>query len=104
MNLSILESIQAAEDKLEKMKVEATEQVRILLENTKVESEIKVKTLLEEAIQKEKEIDQKTLKKITELELEINLNYQNLEQKMFLLANSRMDNAIDFIMKKVFEI
>lgn len=102
--MPILDSIQAAEKKAEQMKSEATEKVRVLLENTKLQTEVKVKRMFEEAHKEEVRNEEETQNQIKSLEKKINSLYEKQDQDTVLLAESRMNMAIDFIIKKVLEI
>jgi len=102
--MPILDSIQAAEKKAEHLRSEAADKVKKLLEDTKIQSEETAKQMIHDAYQEEKRVDQETLNQIALKEKEIKSVYEKQDQDLVLQANKNMDLAIDFIIKKVFEI
>ncbi len=102
--MSILDSIRDAERKAELMRTEANERVRVLLDDTRIKSEEKAMLLYEETKKQEKRIDQDTIKNLEMKENEIFLAYEKLDQKTEAFARSRINEAIDYIIKKVFDL
>lgn len=102
--MSILDSIRDAERKAELMRTEANERVRVLLDDTRIKSEEKAMLLYEETKKQEKRIDQDTIKNLKMKENEIFLAYEKLDQKTEAFARSRINEAIDYIIKKVFDL
>lgn len=102
--MPILDSIQVAEEKAEKLKAEASEKVKSLLDQTKIDSEAKVKALFEAASLDEKKQEEKTIKLIEQKEKEVAAEYENQDQKVLEHAKTRMEKAVGYIIKKVLEV
>jgi DNA-binding ferritin-like protein len=102
--MPILESIQAAEEKAEQLRSEATKKVETLLEQTKKTSEEKAKLLLDKANAQVSQMETDTSKLITLKEKEINSAHEKKDQETADKAHRKMDSAVDFILKKVFEV
>lgn len=102
--MPILDSIQAAETKAEKMRSDAHQAASELLEETKFQAEAEAKRILEDAHQKVNQETKATENKIVEITAEIkkqnDLDNLELEEK----ARKRSEEAINFIIKQVFEI
>lgn len=102
--MSMLDSIQAAEQKAENYRNEASKFVKELLEKNRVEAEEKVKLLFQEAEAREKQIYENSLTAIAHKKDEINLYYEKQDLEAKEKANSRVDVAINYILKKVTSI
>ncbi|HEY8395479.1 MAG TPA: hypothetical protein VIK96_01740 [Bacilli bacterium] len=102
--MSIFESIQAAENKAEEIRTRAMQEVNALLEKTRIESEEKAKQLYAEASSEEKkveeEIDRMILKKTEEFEA----LSQKTEKELKALVEAKKEQALDFILGKVFAL
>jgi vacuolar-type H+-ATPase subunit H len=102
--MSIFDSIQAAENKAEKMRAEAVEKVNTLLEETRIASEEKAKELYSQAELEEEKINAETEKLIHEKEKEITALYQEQDQIISKKAETKSDEVVAFIIRKVFEV
>jgi DNA-binding ferritin-like protein len=102
--MPILESIQAAEEKAEQLRSEATIKVESLLEQTKKASEEKTRILLEKARTQVSQMEADTSKLIALKEKDINSAHEKKDQETASWASRKMENAVDFILKKVFEV
>lgn len=99
--MSILESIQQAEAKAEALKLEANAKVEALLLSTKSEVEIKVKTLFEELELKKETLDKQASDEIMAKEQELNNYYLQEDQKCYKMAQTNIEKAANYIVKKV---
>lgn len=99
--MSILDSIQAAEAKAEQAKIDAANKVEALMEQTKKNAEIKGNDLLKEAQVVEQKIAKETAIKLAANEKELIARYEKEDRDVASLADSRIDIAISYIMKKV---
>ncbi|HHX79623.1 MAG TPA: hypothetical protein GX692_00960 [Acholeplasmataceae bacterium] len=102
--MSIFESIQTAEKKAEEIRAQATEEVNELLDKTRLESEEKVKLLYAEASSKEAKINEEIKQKVLEKAKEIDALYQKADDELKSQADSRMNQAVEFILGKVFDL
>jgi vacuolar-type H+-ATPase subunit E/Vma4 len=102
--MSIFESIQAAEKKAEEIRAQATQEVNELIDKTQLESEEKVKLLYAEASSEEKRINAEIEQKVLEKAKEIDALYQKADDDLKALADSRMNQAVEFILGKVFNL
>lgn len=102
--MSIFESIQTAEKKAEEIRAQATEEVNDLLDKTRLESEEKVKLLYAEASSKEAKINEEIKQKVLEKAKEIDALYQKADDELKSQADSRMNQAVEFILGKVFDL
>ncbi|MDD4000363.1 MAG: hypothetical protein PHX62_05680 [Bacilli bacterium] len=102
--MSIFESIQVAEKKAEQIRLNANDEVNLLLEKTRIESEEKAKAMYAEASSEEQNIYNSIDNKIRDKANEITAMYEEKEEALEKQVESRMNHALDFIMEKVFEL
>jgi vacuolar-type H+-ATPase subunit H len=102
--MSIFESIQVAENKAEKIRLQATDEVNELLEKTRIDSEEKARLLYAEASSEEQRINEAINRKILEKANEIDALYQKADDEFEAQVNIRMKKAVDFIIGKVFDL
>lgn len=99
--MPILNSILEAEQKADKIRQEAEEQVRILLEKTKAQSEKAAQNMLSEFAKKEILDEQVTKQTVADLEKATIARNDALDQSIAKQAKERSDVAIEMIVKKV---
>ncbi|HBP26286.1 MAG TPA: hypothetical protein DD618_04970 [Acholeplasmatales bacterium] len=102
--MSILNLIQAAEEKADKKRLEANEQVKALLEETQLKSESEAKAMLAKAQQEAQALEEKTKGEIFEKGEELFRQAEARDQEMLQKAEKQTPKAIDFILKKVMRI
>ena len=101
MVMSILELIQTAEEKAEKMRQNANEQVKELLETTKINSEAEAKKMHLQAEKDLKALEIKFNEMINKEQINIDQKATTEDNLMVKDATKRFDAAIDFVLKKV---
>ncbi len=101
--MSILDSIQAAEAKAEKAKVDANAKVEALLAETKVKANNAGAEKLKEAHEEEKKLAKEASAQLAKEEKALKAKYEKEIKDVASLADSRIDVAISYIMKKVVE-
>ena len=99
--MSILRSIQTAEQNAEKLRSEAYQYVKEALEKGKVEASEQIQKLQDEVQAQEKTLHSQATKVIEKREKEILQTYAKQDQDAKSDAKDRKKLAIDFIMKKV---
>jgi V/A-type H+-transporting ATPase subunit G/H len=99
--MSILELIQEAEAKGEKLKLEATEKVTKMLEDAQREGETEGKKIVEEAEVEAKQIALDTENQIKMMQEKILKENEEKDQTLAEKVNSRFDEAVNFIVGKV---
>ncbi len=102
--MSIIKAIKKTEVKVELAKIEANNKVKDLLAETKTEAS----RLADEKHSNfllEKQVEEVVLeKKINDLEVSFNKQYLNLKKDNEKVAKNNQAKAINYILKKVFEI
>ncbi len=99
--MSILDSIQAAEANAEKAKVEASEEVKAMLVKAQKEADAKGAQRLKEAQVQGQSIAEETQAKLDSESTKLKAQYAKQNKDVASLADSRIDIAISYIMKKV---
>ena len=102
--MSILDLIQAAEEKADKKRLEANEQVKSLLEETQLRSESEAMAILGKAQEEAKALEEKTRGEIFEKGEELFRQAEAQDQEMLQKAEKQAPKTIDFILKKVMHI
>ena len=74
------------------------------MDKTRLESEEKVKLLYAEASSKEAKINEEIKQKVLEKAKEIDALYQKADDELKSQADSRMNQAVEFILGKVFDL
>jgi len=102
--MSIIKAIKKTEVKVELAKIEANNKVKDLLNEAKTEANL----LSEEKHDNfllEKKVEEAALEtKINDLEDKFNKQYENLKTNNEKVAKNNQTEAINYILKKVFEI
>jgi len=102
--MSILDLIQAAEEKAEKKRLEANEQVKSLLEETQSRSESEAVAILAKGQTEAKALEEKTRGDIIEKGEELFRLAEAKDQEMLQKAEKQTQKTIDFIFKKVMRL
>lgn len=102
--MSILDSIQEAENKAEKVKQQAMEDVSLLLEESKIETNKQVEALFAAAQDKRKQIDANTKIVIANKSKEISKTNRDNDLSLEELAKQNTNAVVDFILEKVVQI
>lgn len=101
--MPIMESILEAEAKAEKLRQKATDQVKIILDENKKKGDLAVQELYEKAKEAEQEIQTATDRLIRDEGDRIEKENQRQNEQIAKQAGKKMDQAVDFLLEKVFE-
>lgn len=102
--MSIIQAIKKTEVKVELAKIEANDKVKKLLIQTKEDANLLVEEMHSDFLL-EKEKQEITLEnKVKAMEKEFNKQYEDLKIKIEQLAHNNEIKAVNYILKKVFEI
>ena len=101
--MPIMESILEAEAKAEKLRQKATDQVKIIMKETKKKGDLAVQELYEKAKEAEQEIQTATNRLIQDEGDRIEKENQRQNEQIAKQAGKKMDQAVDFLLEKVFE-
>ncbi len=102
--MSILDLIQAAEEKADKKRLEANEQVKSLLEETQSRSESEAIAVLAKAQEEAKALEEKTRGEIVQKGKEWFRLAEAQDLEMLQKAEKQVPKTIDFILKKVMRL
>jgi len=102
--MSILDLIQAAEEKADKKRLEANEQVKTLLEETQSRSESEAMAILGKAQEEANALEEKTRGEIVQKGEELFHQAEVQDQEMLQKAEKQAPKTIDFILKKVMRL
>lgn len=102
--MSIIQAIKKTEVKVELAKIEANDKVKKLLIQTKEDANLLVEEMHSDFLL-EKEKQEITLEnKVKAMEKEFNKQYEDLKIKIEQVAHNNEIKAVNYILKKVFEI
>ena len=102
--MSILDLIQAAEEKAEKKRLEANEQVKTLMEETQSRSESEAMAILDKAKEEAIALEEKTRGEIVQKGEELFRLAEAQDLEMLQKAETQTPKTIDFILKKVMRL
>jgi vacuolar-type H+-ATPase subunit H len=101
--MPILDSILEAEATAEALRAEANDKVRLLLEEAKIKADERQKDLYAKAKDTELQIREATDRLIQEKAAEIQNENLKANEQIAQLASSRMKQAVDLLLRQVFE-
>ncbi|MDD2681393.1 MAG: hypothetical protein PHU02_02765 [Bacilli bacterium] len=102
--MSIIQAIKKTEVKVELAKIEANDKVKKLLIKTKEDANLLVEEMHSDFLL-EKEKQEITLEnEVKAMEKEFNKQYEDLKIKIEQVAHNNEIKAVNYILKKVFEI
>ncbi|MDD2258329.1 MAG: hypothetical protein WC278_00125 [Bacilli bacterium] len=102
--MSIIQAIKKTEVKVELAKIEANDKVKKLLIQTKEDANLLVEEMHSDFLL-EKEKQEITLEnEVKAMEKEFNKQYEDLKIKIEQVAHNNEIKAVNYILKKVFEI
>jgi vacuolar-type H+-ATPase subunit H len=99
-----LDLIQAAEEKAEKKRLEANEQVKTLMEETQSRSESEAMAILDKAKEEAIALEEKTRGEIVQKGEELFQIAEAKDLEMLQKAEKQAPKTIDFILKKVMRL